>query len=122
MSIFPKEYQKFWVPYTAEHILHHITTAIHLRNIIQDGIIQPRDPAPKQWAGLSAIFLSDPNDPRFGELYEEIVMHVREKHKHMVRLHIQTTNPLWRTGENGMFQIVSLAPIPVNDIQKIEEL
>ncbi len=89
---------------------------------MHEGVLLPRDPAPNQWAGLAAVFLTDPTDPFFEVSYASVINHVRAKHHDVVRLHVRTQNPLWRSHEEGKSQIISLAPISVAEIMEAERI
>jgi len=119
---FPQEYRHFWEPYTASSALYHLTTRENYNRIMREGVLLPRDPAPNQWAGLAAVFLTDPNDLFFDVSYASVLNHVRTKHHDVVRLHVRTQNPLWRSNEGGISQIVSLRPISFSEIINVEHL
>jgi hypothetical protein len=122
-TCFPKEYKKFWEPYTKGTILQHLTTRENFKNIKEDGVLKPYDPAPKQWAGLAAVFLMDPDDFQHEHAFLSIFSHVREKHMEVVRLHVYTRNFLWRSAHGDQVpQIISLDPIPVSEIVQVDEI
>lgn len=66
MNAIPKEWQKFWVPVTnMPKKLIHFTCPTSAAAIFATGYIEPRDPAPRDWHGLKAVFMCDPDDPTF---------------------------------------------------------
>lgn len=63
----PPEYMEFWRPVkTPPDMLVHLTTPQNKRAIFASGKIDPRDPAPRDWYGLSAVFMFDTAHPTFG--------------------------------------------------------
>lgn len=119
----PKEYREYWEPYRGDKILLHITTKLNFENIKKIGCIEPRDPSPKHWTGMKAIFLSDPDDPLYPASLEHVLAHVKEKHEALIQLHIKTKNHLYRSIDPARtFQVISLDPIDIDDIVKVESL
>ncbi|HKY77866.1 MAG TPA: hypothetical protein VJS45_17160 [Acidimicrobiia bacterium] len=117
----PERYRKLWVPAgTVGELVHHTTTA-HLAEIERAGFIEPRDPSPKHWGGLVAIFMADASDPLYGRALADVLAHVREKDDALVRLSLQTENVLFRSVDlKRTFQIISLDPIAFGDIAQVE--
>ncbi len=119
----PKEYRHLWEPYQSNGILFHLTAAEGLKGIRELGYIEPRDPAPRNWAGMRAIFMADSEDPMYQESLPNVLAHARKKGNHLFRLHIKTKNKLYRsTDPERTFQIISLEPIKLADISKVEDL
>ena len=119
----PEEYRKFWEPYRTDKILLHLTTKANFENIKKIGHIEPRDPSPKYWAGMKAIFLSEPDDPLYAESLKHVLAHVKEKQEALVRLHIKTGNGLYKSTDPARtFQVISLDPISSDDILELEEV
>lgn len=114
---FPKEYKEYWELFTGDSVLYHITTEENYHCIRREGALKPCDPAPYQWAGLTAVFLTDSQDPSFEISYAAVLRHMQTtKHGKMVRLGIRTQNSLWRSDEEGIAEIISLSSIPVREI------
>ncbi len=63
--------------------------------------LEPRDPAPRPWAGMKVDFMGDPTDPLFKPSEEAVMEHVRQKGKEPVLLHIRTKNKLYKSVEPG---------------------
>lgn len=119
----PEEYRKYWQPYKTDKILLHLTTKANFENIKKVGHIEPRDPSPKHWAGMKAIFLADPDDPLYIESLKHVLAHVKEKQEKLIRLHIKTKNELYKSTDSARtFQVMSLEPIKIEDVVKIEDL
>ncbi|KKU48685.1 hypothetical protein A3H10_00950 [Candidatus Uhrbacteria bacterium RIFCSPLOWO2_12_FULL_46_10] len=119
----PEEYRQYWEPYKTDKVLLHLTTRVNFENIKKVGHIEPRDPFPKHWAGIKAIFLADPDDPLYAESLKYVLAHVKEKHKGLLRLHIKTKNDLYKSKDPARtFQVMSLSPIYFEDIIEIENL
>ena len=119
----PTKYKKYWKEYKTKKTLLHITTLESYKNIIKIGYLEPRDPSPKYWAGMIAIFLSDPKDKIYKDSLKNVIAHISKKGKKLVRLHIVTSNRLFRCLDpERTFQVVSLESISVDDIKKIEYL
>lgn len=120
-SRIPHEYQSLWVPTDFNGVVCHLTTQENWAGIQATGHIQPRDPAPRNWAGMTAIFLANPDDLQYIESFPKVLAHVKKKHPHTLRLHIKTKNKLWRSLDpERLFQIMSLDPIDVSEIVKVE--
>lgn len=118
----PEQYRKFWKPFNTDEILYHLTTAENLIKIKESGLA-PKDPSPKYWGGMKAIFMAYPDDPLYEKTQKNVLAHVKEKHKSLVRLHIKTKNNLYKSVDpERTFQVISLDPIPTSDIVRIEEL
>lgn len=112
----PEEYRSYWQPFTTKMVLYHLTTEENLQDIQKNGLI-PRDPAPKHWSGLKAVFLSFPNDPLFKKTQKDVTEHVRSKGQNLVKLHVKTKNQLFRsTDPKRTFQVISLDRIPTFEI------
>lgn len=119
----PAEYRHLWVPYTSDKVLFHLTTADGLAGIKELGYIEPRDPVPRNWAGMRAIFMADSEDPIYEQSLPNVLAHARKKGDHLIRLHVKTKNKLYRsTDPERTFQIMSLEPLELNDIVEIEDL
>lgn len=119
----PEEYRIYWRPYVGQKILFHLTTGPNWESIKSSGWIEPRDPAPRRWAGMSAVYMSDPDDPIYFEQIHGVLNHVRTKHDKCFRLHIKTDNHLYKSIESERtFQVISLEPISASQIVKVEEL
>lgn len=79
LSRIPQEYRKFWVPFkTRDTFLYHLTVKDNWEIIKTIGYLEPRDPAPKHWAGMHAVFMSDPHDPWFEENQRRVQKHVKD--------------------------------------------
>lgn len=118
----PEAYRSLWEPITTKVILYHMTTRENLPSILAHGLL-PKDPSPKHWAGLKAVFLSLPNDPVFKTAHHDVQAHVAEKGEEVVRLHIKTKNQLYRsTDPKRTFQVISLDQISPDDITMVEDL
>lgn len=99
----------------------HNTTVDNLAAIERSGFIEPRDPAPKHWAGLVAVFMADVSDQLYLPAMAEVLGHVGEKAEALVRLHIATRNVLYRSIDpRRTFQVISLDPIPFDEIVEVE--
>ncbi len=121
--LIPEEYKKYWKPFATKGVLYHLTTKENFESIKKLWHLEPRDPSPKYRAGLKAIFLADPTDPLYHETLKNVLAHVKEKHEHLLRLHIKTDNKLYKSIDpERTFQVVSLKPILFEQIVKIEEL
>ena len=119
----PKAYQTLWAPFEYDGVLYHLTTKNNLDSIQKVGYIEPRDPAPRNWAGMKAIFMGYADDPLYAPSQKNVHAHIKKKGDKLVRLQIKTTNPLYRSKDpERTFQVMSLDPIPVNDIVSTEEL
>ncbi|MDP2676097.1 MAG: hypothetical protein Q8O83_00195 [bacterium] len=119
----PKQYKQYWHPYKTQKTLFHLTTKINFKNIKKIGHIEPRDPSPKHWSGMKAIFLSDPDDSLYADSLKHVLAHVKEKHEELLRLHIKTNNELYKSNDpKRTFQIISLDRINIKEIIKIEIL
>ena len=117
----PERYRSLWRPALAVPELVHHTTTANLAAIEHLGVIEPRDPSPKHWAGLVAVFMADPNDPLYIRSLTEVLAHVREKDQKLVRLRIRTANALHRsTDPKRTFQVISLDPIPLGEVAGVE--
>jgi hypothetical protein len=117
----PERYRKLWTAALAVADLVHHTTSANLAAIEEAGFIEPRDPAPRHWAGLVAIFMADANDPLYLPSLTEVLAHVREKDEKLVRLRIRTANALFRsTDPKRTFQVICLDPIPLREVAKVE--
>jgi hypothetical protein len=117
----PERYQKLWIAALAVSDLVHHTTSANLAAIEQAGFIEPRDPSPKHWAGLVAVFMADATDPLYLLALTEVLAHVREKDEKLVRLRIRTANTLDRsTDPKRTFQVISLDPIPLREGAEVE--
>ena len=65
--------------------------------------------------------MADPSDPLYVRALAEVLAHVREKDDALVRLHIRTTNALYRSVDpKRTFQVISLAPIVFSDVLRVE--
>jgi hypothetical protein len=117
----PAEYRSLWVPaLTVAGLVHH-TTAANLAAIERDGFIQPRDPSPKHWAGLVAVFMADATDALYRPALADVLRHVGAKAETLVRLHIRSANVLYRSIDtNRTFQVISLDPIPFREVVEVE--
>ena len=119
----PEKYKQYWQPYKTKKTVFHLTTEINFKHIKKIGHIEPRDPSPKHWAGMKAIFLSNPDDPLYAGSLKHVLAHVKEKHKKLLRLHIKTKNELYKSNDpKRTFQVISLDPISIQEIIKIETL
>ena len=117
----PDGYQPLWVPVVAVAQLVHHTTTINLAAIEHDGFIEPRDPSPKHWGGLVAVFMADAGDALYVRALAEVLAHVREKDEKLVRLHIRTGNALYRSVDpKRTFQVISLDPIVFSEVVQVE--
>jgi hypothetical protein len=80
LSGIPREYRKFWVPFkTRDTFLYHLTVKDNWEIIKTIGYLEPRDPALKHWAGMSAVFMSDLYDPWYEENQRRVQKHVKGK-------------------------------------------
>ncbi len=123
MPSIPEEYGNFWVPYKPAGVLYHLTTAENYAKIVEQGFIKPRDPAPKHWAGMVAVFMADPTDSLYEKTLADVLAHVKAKHEKVVRLHLELDQPLFRSTDlPRTFQVASLTPISAEHIVKVEEL
>ncbi len=119
----PSEYLKYWQPYKTSKTLFHLTTKENLKNIQKVGHIEPRDPSPKYWSGMKAVFLADSDDPLYSDSLKHVLAHVKEKHEKLLRLHVRTKNELFKSSDpKRTFQVMSLEPIRIEDIIKVEEV
>ena len=120
----PLEYRSLWRPFQANGMtLFHLTTQANLESIRLAGQLIPKDPAPRNWAGMSAIFLANPSDPIYARSLPHVLAHAQKKGDRLVRLYIETENSLYRsTDPERTFQVMSLDPISTADIVKIEYL
>jgi hypothetical protein len=122
-SRIPDRYRALWVrAVTVGELVHHTTTE-NLAAIQSDGFIEPRDPSPKHWAGLVAVFMADAEDALYLPSLVDVLAHVREKDEKLVRLHIRTGNTLYRSIDpKRTFQIITLDPVPFTDVTDVEVL
>lgn len=112
----PKQYSEYWKPYTSDGILHHVTLRKNLTTILEHGL-EPRDPFPRPWAGMKAIYMGQPDDPLYKKAEQSVLEYVRSKGEDPVLLSIRTKNRLYRSTEPGRtFQIISTDPIAPADI------
>lgn len=119
----PTEYQKYWIPCETNKVLFHLTTKANFENIKEVGHLEPRDPSPKYWSGMKAIFLADPDDPLYADSLRHVLAHVKEKHEELLRLHIRTKNKLYKSVDpERTFQVMSLEPIDTREIVAVEAL
>lgn len=117
----PERYRSMWIAASAVAELAHHTTSENLAAIERAGFIEPRDPSPKHWAGLVAVFMADATDPLYPRALVDVLAHVREKDEKLVRLRIRTANVLYRsTDPKRTFQVISLDPIPFRDVTAVE--
>jgi uncharacterized protein len=117
----PEQYAPQWEPFITDGVLYHLTSRRSLEEMYRLGHIVPRDPAPKYWAGMQAVFMADPTDPRYEQTLPNVVKHVRNKREALVRLHIRTANELWKsTDPERTFQVMSLDPISIGDVVEVE--
>ena len=122
-NLIPIEYKDLWEPYKTDEILYHLTTKENFGDIKKMGHIEPRDPSPKHWAGMQAVFLAEPNDPLYAESLKHVLAHVKEKHEELLRLHIKTNNNLYKSTDPARtFQVASLTPISLEEIVEIEKV
>ena len=123
MDKIPDQLKRFWEPCDKDQAFFHITTKQNYQSIKNCGYIEPRDPSVRKWAGMKAIFLSDPDDELYAKYAARVVEHVKEKHEHLVKLHIKTKNQLYKsTHPTRTFQVISLSKIPVDEIVSVEPL
>ena len=119
----PEQYAPQWESFTTDGVLYHLTSRDSLEEVRRLGHLEPRDPAPKYWAGMRAVFMADPTDPRYEQTLPDVLEHVRSKDEALVRLHIKTHNQLWKSNDpKRTFQVMSLEPITAEDIIEVEEL
>lgn len=119
----PIEYRELWKQYSEHKPLYHLTTKQGLEGIKQIGHIEPRDPAPRNWAGMKAIFMADPDDALYQDSLPNVLAHARKKGDHLYRLTIKTNNQLYRSLDpERTFQVMSLDPIKYEDILDVEDL
>ncbi len=119
----PNAYQSLWTPFEYDGVLYHLTTKENLASIMKDGYLEPRDPYPRPWGGMTAVYLACPTDPLYEETLPHVLAHVKKKHKHVLRLHIKTGNTLYKSLDpERTFQALSLDPIPVSEIIKTEQV
>ena len=112
----PEPYAKYWQPFQTGQTLYHITTRQNVQSIKRHGL-EPRDPFPRPWAGMKAVYLADPAEPAFESAKPHVVAHVREKGEEPVLLKIRTNNRLFKSaGPTRLFQVISLDPVPAGDI------
>ncbi len=120
MDNIPIQYQQYWKPFKTADTLYHLTTASNIEDIQAHGLL-PRDPNPKHWKGMRAIFMAYPKDPLYIETQKNVLAHVKEKGEELIRLHIKTNNNLYKsTDPERTFQVISLDPIPARDIIRYE--
>lgn len=118
----PEQYRHLWKPYKTEGVLYHLTPKKNLEDIKSHGGLDPRDPSPKHWAGMTAVFLADPSDPLYEKTLPDVLQHVKDKHEEVVRLHIKTNNDLFKSVDpRRTFQVISLGKISFDDIIEVEE-
>ena len=119
----PKVYQHLWKPYQTNKTLFHLTTLANWEAITRLGYLEPRDPSPRNWAGMKAIFMADPDDPLYPSSLPHVLAHVKKKEEELVRLHIQTSNQLYRSIDpERTFQVASLDPIPIDQVIDVEPI
>jgi hypothetical protein len=120
MERIPSAYRQYWQLFQTDDELYHLTTITNLDSIRKQGLL-PRDPRPKYWEGMEAVFMAYPKDPLYGETQSNVRAHVGEKGKKLVRLHIRTKNQLFKSIDpERTFQVISLDPIFPKDIIKYE--
>lgn len=76
----PTHYAEYWEPYQTRNILHHITTKKYVDAIRKRGL-EPRDPSPRPWAGMKAVYMGEPSDALYGKSQHAVIDHVRKKRR-----------------------------------------
>lgn len=118
----PKLYSEYWQPYQTSNILHHITLKKNVEAIEKHGL-EPRDPSPRPWAGMKAIFMGEPKDPLYIKSEQAVLDHVRKKGEQPMLLHIKTNNKLYKSIEpKRTFQVISVDPIAPTEIIQYQDL
>ncbi len=94
----PEPWRPFWERVeTHPSRLIHFTTPQSAEKIWLDGHIKPTDPAPRDWAGLCAVFMCDPSDPSFDERFNGSLLDHFFRHSTVIdALEISPQTPLWR--------------------------
>ena len=83
----PLEYRNLWRPFESKAVtLFHLTTEVNLESIRIAGQLIPKDPAPRNWAGMSAIFLANPVDPIYERSLPHVLAHARKKGDKLVEI------------------------------------
>lgn len=119
----PERYKKYWIPYRTAKLLVHVTTVRNYSRMQKTGKIEPRDPSPQQWAGMKAVFLSDPQGSLYRRSVRKLLAHIKADRQKLVRLYIRTTNNLYKCNSPGRtFHRMSLNPISTKDIRQVEEI
>ncbi len=112
----PPLYSVYWKPYQTQNLLHHITTKKNVDSIRRHGL-EPRDPSPRPWAGMKAVYMAEPNDPLYDKSEQAVLGHVRKKGENPVLLQIKTNNKLYKSIEPGRtFQVISVDHIGPEEI------
>lgn len=118
----PEPYVKFWKMYVTDTILNHISLHKNIAAIKRNGL-EPRDPFPRPWAGMKAIFMGEPTDPMYSRSEQAVIEHVKKKGERPILLHIKTRNRLYKSVEpRRTFQVISVDPIRPEEIVDFEEL
>lgn len=120
----PSEYRDSWEAFESDREFYHLTSEQNFESMRDAGRIEPVDPAPDDWAGMEAVFLLDPADPQFPTHRPDVRDHADANDRsHVVRLVIETANTLYRCTEpEETFQVVSLDPISLDDIVRVESV
>ena len=112
----PAPYAKYWRPFRTNGNLYHITTQANLESIRRHGLL-PRDPFPRPWAGMKAVYLADPTEPAYIDAQRHVVAHVRAKGGEPVLLKIHVPSQLYKSSDpSRSFQVISLDRIPPESI------
>ncbi|MGD0510915.1 MAG: hypothetical protein ABSA33_03680, partial [Candidatus Micrarchaeaceae archaeon] len=121
-SRIPKRYRKFWYKFKTNSVLYHITPRANLKNIMKKGL-EPRDPAPRNWRGMHAVFMGYPRSSEYKPALKNVLAHAKKKSEDVVRLHIRTKQQLYRSSNpSRTFQVMSLDYVPARCIIKIEDI
>ncbi|HEX7259823.1 MAG TPA: hypothetical protein VF272_02725 [Candidatus Saccharimonadia bacterium] len=112
----PEPYRKYWEPYKTNNLLHHITIEKNIEVIRETGL-EPRNPHPRPWTAMKAIFMGEPGDPLFAKSEQAVIKHVADKGDNPVLLKIRTKNKLYKSVEpKRTFQVISLDPIAPEEV------
>lgn len=107
------------MPFQTTEILYCLTPADQVERITREGLLPHND----FYADLPAVILAYSKDPLYSFVYEFSKAGFKKQGIPIVRLHIRTANPLYRSlFPNTTYQVISLQPIAPVDIIETEKI